>query len=99
SVRSAKRQLAQRASPPCHGRPCASGARKPWTATVERRTHGRPWLWPPEATRMHEHIVMDVRITPQAVRTQLGRILGSEAFVRCRRMQRFLEFIVEETLA
>jgi hypothetical protein len=41
---------------------------------------------------------MDDQITPQAVRAQLARILASEAFVRSRRMQRFLEFIVEETL-
>ena len=38
-------------------------------------------------------------ITPAAVRAQLEKILASEAFVRSRRMQRFLEFIVEETLA
>jgi TolB-like protein len=36
---------------------------------------------------------------PHAVRAQLERILASEAFVRSRRIQRFLEFIVEETLA
>src|SRR2546430_1626095 len=48
---------------------------------------------------MNEHKVMDIRVTAHAVRAQLGSILGSEAFVRCRRMQRFLEFIVEETLA
>jgi len=41
----------------------------------------------------------DVRIAPRAVREQLATILTSEAFVRSRRMQRFLEFIVEETLA
>jgi serine/threonine-protein kinase len=40
-----------------------------------------------------------VDITPQAVREQLAAILASESFVRSRRMQRFLEFIVEETLA
>lgn len=38
-------------------------------------------------------------ITPTAVRAQLGRILVSEAFVRSPRMQRFLEFVVEEKLA
>lgn len=38
-------------------------------------------------------------IAPQAVRDQLRRILGSEPFLRARRMQRFLEFVVEETLA
>ena len=48
---------------------------------------------------MNKHKEMDIRITPHAVRAQLGSILGSEAFVRSRRMQRFLEFIVEETLA
>jgi len=38
-------------------------------------------------------------IDPQTVRAQTARILASEAFVRSRRMQRFLEFIVEKTLA
>jgi hypothetical protein len=42
---------------------------------------------------------MSAIIQPSAVREQLRRILVSEAFVRSRRMQRFLEFIVEETLA
>jgi TolB-like protein len=41
----------------------------------------------------------DPSISPQAIRTQLRRILECEGFVRCRRMQRFLEFVVEETLA
>jgi hypothetical protein len=41
----------------------------------------------------------DVAVTPQAVRAQLENILASETFVRSRRMQRFLRFIVEETLA
>jgi TolB-like protein len=40
-----------------------------------------------------------VKIAPHAVREQLAAILTSENFVRSRRMQRFLEFIVEETLA
>ena len=35
----------------------------------------------------------------QAVRPQLHRILASDVFVRARRMQRLLVFIVEETLA
>jgi hypothetical protein len=48
---------------------------------------------------MNEHKQTDVAITPQAVRAQLGRILASEVFARSRRMQRFLEFVVEETLA
>jgi TolB-like protein len=38
------------------------------------------------------------KITHQAIRSQLGEILASEAFVRSLRMQRFLKFIVEETL-
>lgn len=38
-------------------------------------------------------------IEPDAVRTQLAVILASDGFVRARRMQRFLEFIVEEALA
>jgi TolB-like protein len=36
---------------------------------------------------------------PELVRCQLARILGSEIFARSRRMQRFLEFVVEETLS
>lgn len=48
---------------------------------------------------MNAHQPMEFTITPDAVRAQLGRILASEVFVRSRRMQRFLEFIVEETLA
>jgi TolB-like protein len=42
---------------------------------------------------------IDNKITPQAIRAQLARILAGEAFARSPRMQRFLEFIVEETLA
>ena len=42
---------------------------------------------------------MNSSITTEAVREQLGKILSSEAFVRSARMRRFLEFIVEETLA
>lgn len=38
-------------------------------------------------------------IPAQAVRAQLSRILQSQIFVRSPRMQRFLQFIVEETLA
>jgi hypothetical protein len=41
---------------------------------------------------------MDATITPQAVRAQLARILASEVFVLSGRMQRFLQFVVEETL-
>ncbi len=48
---------------------------------------------------MNAHKQWDPGISPHAVRAQLGRILGSESFARARRMQRFLEFIVEETLA
>ncbi len=48
---------------------------------------------------MSQHKEMDAHITPHQVRAQLEMILASEAFVRCRRMQRFLAFIVEETLA
>ena len=47
---------------------------------------------------MNQH-TMDVHITPYQVRGQLKSILASDAFIRCRRMQRFLAFIVEETLA
>lgn len=42
---------------------------------------------------------MNNGITASAVRAQLQRILTSEGFVRSHRIQRFLEFIVEETLA
>jgi hypothetical protein len=37
--------------------------------------------------------------SPDAVRAQLSKILQSEGFIRARRMQRFLEFVVTETLA
>jgi TolB-like protein/Tfp pilus assembly protein PilF len=39
------------------------------------------------------------RISADAVRAQLGRILASEHFVRSERLSRFLEFTVEQTLA
>jgi TolB-like protein len=48
---------------------------------------------------MNQHTHTDLKISPQAIRAQLASILNSEAFVRARRMQRFLTFIVEETLA
>src|ERR1044072_3677960 len=48
---------------------------------------------------MNPHTETDVNIKPDAVRKQLAGILASEPFARCRRMQRFLEFVVEETLA
>jgi len=38
-------------------------------------------------------------ITPDLVRNHTERIVNSEVFARSKRMQRFLEFIVEETLA
>lgn len=47
---------------------------------------------------MHRPSIL-TSISPLAVRAQLRRILTSEIFDRSRRMQRFLEFIVEETLA
>lgn len=37
--------------------------------------------------------------SPDAVRTQLSKILQSDGFVNARRMRRFLKFVVEETLA
>ncbi len=37
--------------------------------------------------------------SPDAIRKQLARILTSEGFVHAGRMRRFLEFVVEETLA
>jgi len=49
--------------------------------------------------KMREHMQADSSISPELIRAQVARILASEAFVRCRRMQRFLEFIVEESLA
>ena len=42
---------------------------------------------------------MDMHSQPAAIRVQMRKILSSEPFVRSRRMQRFLEFIVEEALA
>ncbi len=42
---------------------------------------------------------IDCGISPKAIRAQVAGILSSEGFARCRRMQRFLEFVVEETLA
>jgi TolB-like protein len=42
---------------------------------------------------------MDFVIPPAAVRAQLDKILASEPFARSRRIQRFLAFVVEETLA
>jgi len=42
---------------------------------------------------------MNGEIGAQAVRAQVARILASEGFVRSHRMRRFLEFVVEETLA
>ena len=47
----------------------------------------------------HKIIPINAGITSQAIRAQLHRILSSEAFIRSRRIQRFLEFVVEETLA
>jgi hypothetical protein len=38
-------------------------------------------------------------VSPEAVRSQLSRILQSPGFARARRMRQFLEFIVGETLA
>jgi hypothetical protein len=42
---------------------------------------------------------MDIHIAMEEVQSQLRRILASEGFARCPRMQRFLRFIVEESLA
>jgi TolB-like protein len=42
---------------------------------------------------------MQIGIPAQIVRDQLGKILSSEPFARSLRIQRFLKFIVEETLA
>ena len=42
---------------------------------------------------------MNGEIGAQAVRAQVARIFASEGFVRSHRMRRFLEFVVEETLA
>lgn len=41
----------------------------------------------------------DLAPSPNLVRAQLEKILASDAFARCPRMQRFLAFVVEETLA
>src|SRR5215467_14345845 len=48
---------------------------------------------------MQRVIHMNGEIGAQAVRAQVARILASEGFVRSHRMRRFLEFVVEETLA
>lgn len=48
---------------------------------------------------MSEHTETVVEIPAWAIRAQVSRILASAAFVRSCRMQRFLAFIVEETLA
>jgi TolB-like protein len=52
-----------------------------------------------EIMNYHQNEQMNGAIAPQAVLAQLGRILASDAFVRARRIQRFLQYIVEETLA
>lgn len=36
---------------------------------------------------------------PEAVRSQLNRILESDGFIRAKRMRRFLQYIVEETIS
>ena len=48
---------------------------------------------------MTQSQTVDFRIPAPAVRAELARILASEPFARSPRMQRFLEFIVEESLA
>jgi hypothetical protein len=48
---------------------------------------------------MQKLIDRNTEIETRAVRAQVARILASDGFARCPRMQRFLEFIVEETLA
>ena len=48
---------------------------------------------------MTQHKHSDCTIGPKAIRAQLKQILASDAFARARRMQRFLEYVVEETLA
>jgi TolB-like protein len=63
-----------------------------------------PWLWPVEISAMKKiHSIASHQAAPEVtapeVRAHLAAILDSEAFQRARRMQRFLEFIVEETLA
>lgn len=40
-----------------------------------------------------------VALPPHLVRAELDSIVASEIFARCPRMQRFLSFVVEETLA
>jgi len=47
---------------------------------------------------MNSRFGKEAAITPKAVRAQVQRILASEGFARCGRMQRFLQFIVEEYL-
>ena len=47
---------------------------------------------------MHSRLNIIPTATPGAVRAQLRRILESDGFIRCPRMQRFLQFIVDEYL-
>jgi len=64
--------------------------------------HGQLSRLPPDnggVTPMSERTETAVETTAPAIRAEVSRILNSEAFVRSRRMQRFLAFIVEETLA
>jgi hypothetical protein len=42
---------------------------------------------------------MSARFAPREIRAQVAKILSSEHFVRSQRMQRFLDFVIEETLA
>ena len=52
------------------------------------------YLPKPALADRHKHVP-----SPDAVRTQLSKILQSEGFVHARRIRCFLEFIVTETLA
>ncbi len=48
---------------------------------------------------MNLQLSADVRITSKDIRAQLDAILASEAFARAPRMQRFLAYVIDETLA
>jgi adenylate cyclase len=57
---------------------------------------GEAWVSDPEAVNAAED---DRQPSPEAVRDQLARILGSAEFVATNRLRSFLRFVVEETLA
>jgi TolB-like protein len=49
--------------------------------------------------QQREEKMIDASVTPLTIRAQVRQIVASDTFARSPRMRRFLEFIVEETLA